>query len=164
MISGRTRVHAAGMRYAGSRSMPTFLRNLPFLVAALGAVDPACAELPSFDDFFREVSECRLDMQRYGAVITPTRDGMLISLPSAGAVRGFLVDAFYVAAGGPDEAAEYGLLFNAPLDSVYEAFPEFAGRHSVNGYVRRLASLAEQSRERNARRKTLLICAAGLPA
>ena len=143
--------------------MAIFLRNVVLLVAAwcAGGAGRAAAELPSFDDFFRQVSECRLDLSRYGSVIEPTRDGVLISLPNAGAVRGFLVDSFYLSAAGPDGAEEYGLLFNAPLDSVNKAFPEFAGRHTVNGYVRRLASLAEQSRERGANRKTLLVCTGG---
>jgi hypothetical protein len=123
----------------------------------------AHAEVPSFDDFFKQVSECSLDLARYGAVIEPSRDGVLITLPYAGAVRGFLVDSFYLSAAGPDGAQEYGLLFNAPLDAVGKAFPELLQRRTVNGYLRRLASLAEQSRERSARRKTLLICTAGTP-
>jgi len=138
----------------------------PLALLALASVGVASAsaqtELPSFDDFFKQVSECTLDLSRYGSVIEPTRDGILISLPFAGAVRGFLIDSFYVSA-GPDGTPEYGLLFNAPLDAVGKAFPEFLGRRTVNGYLRRLASLAEQSRERNAARKTLLICTAGTP-
>ena len=139
-----------------------FAAHLALTAACLGA-GRVQAELPSFDDFFKQVSECSLDMSRYGSVIEPTRDGVLISLPFAGAVRGFLIDSFYVSAGGPDGAQEYGLLFNAPLDAVGRAFPEFVKRRSVNGYLRRLASLGEQSRERGATRKTLLICTAGTP-
>jgi hypothetical protein len=145
--------------------MDLCFRHLVLSVVALCVAAPprAGAELPSFDDFFREVSECQLDMSRYGAIIEPTRDGVLISLPFAGAVRGFLIDSFYLSAAGPDGAEEYGLLFNAPLDAVNKAFPEFAARRTVNGYLRRLASLGEQSRERGADRKTLLVCTAGRP-
>ena len=141
------------------------MRLCVLLVLSLAGRGPARAdaELPSFDDFFKQVSECRLDLSRYGAVIEPSREGVLISLPFAGAVRGFLIDTFYLSAGGPDGAEQYGLLFNAPLDAVGKAFPEFLARRTVNGYLRRLASLAEQSRARSASRKTLLICTAGTP-
>jgi hypothetical protein len=145
--------------------MPIAHRLVLLLAAASALPTPvrAAAELPSFDEFYRQVSECRLDLSRYGAVIEPSRDGVLIALPSAGAVRGFLVDSFFVSAGGPDGAAQYGLLFNAPLAAVAKAFPELAPRRTVNGYLRRLASLAEHSRDRGAQRKTLLVCTAGLP-
>ena len=136
---------------------------VPLLVLALAGVAPgaSAAELPSFDDFYREVSECRLDLGRYAGVIEATRDGVLIALPSAGAVRGFLIDSFYVSAAGPDGAEEYGLLINAPLAAVGKAFPEFVARRTVNGYLRRLAAFSEQSRDRSAQRKTLLVCTAG---
>jgi hypothetical protein len=134
---------------------------LPFVVVAI-LLGPALvrAEPPSFDDFFRQVSECQLDLSRYEALIHPTRDGVLITLPSAGALRGFLIDSFYVAT-GPLGADEYGLLINGPVDAVARAFPELAARQTVNGHLRRLASLAEQSRERGAARKTLLVCSGG---
>jgi hypothetical protein len=153
------------MRYAGLRSMQILDRRILLLAAVTAALGSGRAhpELPSFDDFFRNVSECRLDLSRYGTVIEPSRDGVLIALPSAGAVRGFLIDSFYVSSAGPDGAQEYGLLFNAPLGVVGKAFPEFAARRTVNGYLRRLASLAEQSSDRNASRKTLLVCTAGTP-
>ncbi len=122
---------------------------------------PAQAVLPSFDDFFRQVSECRLDMARYGELVDPHRDGVLISLPAAGAVRGMLISAFYFAPGGSEGAEQYGLLINAPLEVVAKAFPEFAARHTVNGHVRRLARLSEQTGDRSASRQTLLMCVAG---
>jgi hypothetical protein len=123
---------------------------------------PAVAvDLPSFDEFFQGVSECRLDMTRYGRLLEPHRDGVLISLPTSGAVRGFLVEAFYLAPGEADGPDQYGLVFNGPLDAVSKAFPEFAGRHTVNGHLRKLASLAEATGDRRAGRKTLLICIAG---
>jgi hypothetical protein len=141
------------------------LRPLLPILAALCAVmpHPAGAELPSFDEFFQSVAECRLDLSRYDSIIAPTRDGVLISLPFAGAVRGFLVDSFYLAAPVPEGGQQYGLLFNGPLDAVGAAFPELVPRKTVNGYLRRLTSLAEQSRDRQARRKTLLICTSGTP-
>jgi hypothetical protein len=119
------------------------------------------AEVPSFDDFFTGVSECRLDMTRYGGVVEHRQDGVLISLPAAGAVRGILVEGFYLAPGGADTPGRYGLLFNGPVDMVAQAFPEFAGRHTVNGHLRRLASLAEETGGNGARRKTLLVCIPG---
>lgn len=121
----------------------------------------AAPALPSFDDFFRQVSECRLDISRYGDLVDPRQDGVLISLPSAGAVRGLLISAFYFAPGGGDGAEEYGLLINAPLEAVAKTFPEFVGRHTVNGHLRRLARLSEQTGDQSARRQTLLMCVAG---
>lgn len=121
----------------------------------------AQAVLPSFDDFFREVSECRLDMERYDGLVPLDRDGVLISLPSAGAVRGLLINAFYFAPGGAEGAEQYGLLINAPLEAVTKAFPEFSARHTVNGHLRRLTRLSDQTGEQGAERKTLLMCVAG---
>lgn len=122
---------------------------------------PAQAVLPSFDDFFREVSECRLDMERYGELVEPHRDAVLISLPNARAVRGLLINAFYFAPAGAEGAQEYGLLINAPLEAVTRTFPEFAARHTVNGHLRRLARMSDHSADGGARRKTLLMCVAG---
>ncbi len=145
-------------------SAPDILRRtLLWLVHMAAAASPCVlhAELPSFDDFFRTVAECRLDMRRYGGLLDGHSDGVLISLPTSGAVRGFLVEAFYLAPGDADGPDQYGLLFNGPVDSVSAAFPEFAGRHTVNGHLRRLASLAEATGDRRAQRKTLLMCVAG---
>ncbi|HXV07873.1 MAG TPA: hypothetical protein VD791_07580, partial [Burkholderiales bacterium] len=97
----------------------------------------------------------------YGELVDPHRGGVLISLPAAGAVRGMLISAFYFAPGGSEGAEQYGLLINAPLEVVARAFPEFAARHTVNGHVRRLARLSEQTGDRSASRQTLLMCVAG---
>jgi len=140
------------------------MRCTPLTVLLLLAsvlAGPAQAELPSFDDFFREVSECRLDMGRYNGLVPLGRDGVLISLPSAGAVRGVLIDAFYFSPGGAEGAEQYGLLINAPLDAVTKTFPEFAARHTVNGHLRRLTRLSDETGEEGAGRKTLLMCVAG---
>ena len=128
---------------------------------AMVAVMSAKADVPSFDDFFTGVSECRLDMTRYGDVVERHQDAVLISLPTAGAVRGILVEAFYLAPGTAGSPDRYGLLFNGPLDVVARAFPEFAGRHTVNGHLRRLASLAEETGGNRAQRKTVLVCTPG---
>lgn len=122
----------------------------------------ARAAVPSFDDFFREVSECRLNMTQYGRIVDLHRqDGVLISLPSAGAVRGLLINAFYFAPGKADGPEQYGLLINAPLEAVAKTFPEFVGRHTVNGHLRQLARLSDQTGDSKERRKTLLMCVAG---
>jgi len=134
----------------------TLLWVLVFAPAGL-----AHAALPSFDEFFREVSECSLDMERYDALVPLNRDGVLISLPSAGAVRGLLINAFYFARSAAQGAEQYGLLINAPLDAVTKAFPEFAARKTINGHLRRLTRLSEQTGERGTERQTLLMCVAG---
>jgi hypothetical protein len=131
---------------------------LVFVFAPAGL---AQAALPSFDEFFREVSVCSLDMERYDALVPLNRDGVLISLPSAGAVRGLLINAFYFARGAAQGAEQYGLLINAPLEAVTKAFPEFAARNTVNGHLRRLTRLSEQTGERGTERQTLLMCVAG---
>jgi hypothetical protein len=134
------------------------------LCLAACLVPLACsAELPSFDDFFRQVSECRLDLSRYRPLVGATQDGVLIALPSAGAVRGFLIDSFFLAPAAMDGVEQYGLLINGPLEAVGKAFPEFSTRHTINGHLRRLARLSEQSSERGASRKTLLVCTSGTP-
>jgi len=122
---------------------------------------PATAEQPSFDMFFSGVSECRLDMTRFGALLDSYGEGAVIALPSAGAVRGFLVDSFYVAPSQGQTPAQYGLLVNAPLEAVQQAFPEYAKRANVNGHLRRLVRMSELTRASGAGRKTLLLCTAG---
>ena len=140
------------------------LTSIAGLAAAVCTVAcPARAEPPSFDDFYRGVSECRLDMSRYAAdtLIEPLGEGVMIALPTAGAVRGFLITAFYFAPGRTGGAEQYGLVFNAPIDAVASAFPEFASRQTVNGYVRRLARLSDETGDEKAARKTLLVCKGG---
>ena len=136
-------------------------RLTPFcaFVCLLGGL--ARAAVPSFDDFFREVSECRLDMTQYGRIVEAHPDGVLISLPSAGAVRGLLINAFYFAPGKAYGPQQYGLLINAPMEAVAKTFPEFVGRHTVNGHLRQLARLSDQTGDSKERRKTLLVCVAG---
>ena len=137
------------------------------IIAALGllfavAMLPARAELPSFDDFFRGVSGCTLEMARYRAVVDATGEGVLIALPSGGAVRGLLINAFYFSPGHGGNGDGYGLLFNAPIEAVAHSFPEFAGKHTVNGYLRQLRRLSDETGEDSARRKTLLMCTGGV--
>lgn len=150
------------MSYAGPGSSAVgTMRPSAYLLAVVTLfAGVARADALTFDEFYRQVSECRLELSRYADVLQPTRDGILISLPSAGALRGFLIDSLYVAE-GPLGAEEYGLLINGPVTAVGRAFPEWAGRRTVNGHLRRLTSLAEHSRARGAGRKTLLVCTSG---
>ena len=41
------------------------------------------------------------------------------------------------------------------------AFPEFAGKHTVNGHLRQLLRLSDETGEDSGRRKTLLMCTDG---
>lgn len=134
------------------------------LAAALGmAVLPAWAEPPSFDDLYRGVSECSFDLSRYTDVpMSPYAEAVLISLPTGGAMRGFLINTFYFAPAKAGKGENYGLVFNAPLEAVVDAFPELAGRETVNGYLRRLSRLSDETGDRSAgRSRTLLMCSGG---
>ena len=86
----------------------------------------------------------------------------MISLPAAGAMRGFLINTFYFAPAKAGRGENYGLVFNAPLEAVIDAFPELAGRETVNGYLRRLLRLSDETGDRGAGRKTLLVCSGGM--
>ena len=112
--------------------------------------------------FFQRVVGCSLDPARYDLAgrLAGRADAVVLALPTSGAVRGLLVNAFYFAPGrhGGDQ---YGLVINAPLDVVAKAFPELAGRQTVNGYLRRLVRLSDETGGMGARRKTLLSCTAG---
>ena len=137
---------------------------LQFLLATFLAVSALSvgAEPPSFDDLYRGVSECRFDLSRYNDVpMDPYAEAVLISLPSAGAVHGFLINTFYFAPAKGTKKENYGLVFNAPLEAVVEALPELAGRETVNGYLRRLSRLSDETGERSAGRRTLLMCSGG---
>jgi hypothetical protein len=126
------------------------------------AVAPAHGEVPSFDDLYRGVSECRFDLSRYNDVpMDPYAEAILISLPAAGAMRGFLINTFYFAPAKAGRGENYGLVFNAPLEAVANAFPELAPRETINGHLRRLLRLSDETGDRSAGRKTLLICSGG---
>ena len=56
----------------------------------------------------------------------------------------------------------YGLLVNAPLEAIRQAFPEYAQRANVNGHLRRLVRMSELTRASGAGRKTLLLCTSGI--
>jgi hypothetical protein len=123
---------------------------------------PALAEVPSFDDLYRGVSQCSFDLSRYNDVpMDPYAEAILISLPAAGAMRGFLINTFYFAPAKAGKGENYGLVFNAPLEAVANAFPELAQRETINGHLRRLLRLSDETGDRSAGRKTLLICSGG---
>jgi hypothetical protein len=132
-------------------------------IALFTAIEPVHAELPSFDDFYRGVSECRLDMALYHAesLVEPFSEGVVIALPAGGAVRGLVITAFYFSPGRAGGADQYGLVFNAPIDAVANAFPDFASRQTVNGYLRQLSRLSDETGDEKDTRKTLLVCKAG---
>jgi hypothetical protein len=125
--------------------------------------EPAHAEPPSFEDFYQGVSECRLDMTRYNAqtLVEPFSEGVVIALPAGGAVRGLVITAFYFSPGRAGGADQYGLVFNAPIDAVASSFPDFATRQIVNGYLRQLSRLSDETGDEKDARKTLLTCKAG---
>src|SRR5215468_8225112 len=136
-----------------------------FAVFALCAMPcMALAEMPSFEEFYTGVSECRFDFSRYADVpMEPYADAVLISLPTAGAVRGFIISTFYFSPARDAKAEGYGLVFNAPLDAVANAFPELAARETVNGHLRQLVRLSDETNDRKAARQTLLLCNSGTP-
>jgi len=140
------------------------LVSIAGLAAALfTASEAAHAELPSFDDFYQGVSECRLDMARYQAeaLVEPFSEGAVIALPAGGAVRGLVITAFYFSPGRAGGAEQYGLVFNASIDAVASSFPDFASRRTVNGYLRQLSRLSDETGDEKDARKTLLTCKAG---
>jgi hypothetical protein len=143
------------------RPMRSALLCLSFALAGTWA-GPVGAELPSFDAFYTGVTECRLDLTRFGALIDSYGEGAVIALPNASAMRGFLIDSFYVAPRRGPTPAQYGLLINAPLEAVQASFPEFVERATVNGHLRRLTRMSEMSRAGAAGRKTLLVCIEGI--
>lgn len=134
-----------------------------YLTATLAcAAALAHGEVPSFDDLYRGVSECSFDLSRYNDVpMGPYAEAILISLPAAGAMRGFLINTFYFAPAKAGRGENYGLVFNAPLEAIATAFPELAARETINGHLRRLLRLSDETGDRGAGRKTLLICSGG---
>jgi hypothetical protein len=120
------------------------------------------AEVPSFDEFYTGVSECRFDLSRYTDVpMDPYAEAVLISLPTAGSVRGFVITTFYFSPARDGKGEGYGLVFNAPLEAVAHAFPELVARETVNGHLRRLLRLSDETSDRKSVRQTLLVCNSG---
>ncbi|HZR03335.1 MAG TPA: hypothetical protein VFA81_09215 [Burkholderiales bacterium] len=136
-------------------------QGLVGVALGIAAVFPVRAELPSFDNFYDGVSKCQLEFSRYGELLEPHQEAVIIALPSAGVVRGFLIDSFYFEPARGAAPEQYGLLINGPIEAVGPAFPELLERRNVNGYLRRLIPLSEQSRQPGSGRKTLLICVGG---
>jgi hypothetical protein len=135
---------------------------LLLLLCAMPAI--ARAEVPSFDEFYAGVSQCRFDLSRYDDMpMDPYTEALLIALPNAGAMRGFLITTFYFSPAREGKAEGYGLIFNAPLDVVANAFPELAARETINGHLRRLLRLSDETNDRKAARQTLLLCNSGMP-
>jgi len=135
-----------------------------YYVTALAAIvlSPAWAEVPSFDDLYQGVSECRFDLSRYTDVpLEPYSEAVLITLPVAGAVRGFLIGAFYFSPAKGGRGESYGLVFNGPLEAVADAFPELAGRATLHGHLRRLLRLSDETGDRTSGGRTLLMCSGG---
>jgi hypothetical protein len=149
------------MPFKNPATRPIIQRCLAVAAAVLAA-GSARAEMPEFDEVFKRVVGCSLDPARYDLAgrLRGQVDAVILALPTSGAVRGLLVNGFYFAPGrqGGDQ---YGLVINAPLDVVANAFPELAGRQTVNGYLRRLVRLSDETGDTGARRKTLLSCTAG---
>jgi hypothetical protein len=145
------------------RSRGKRVRIIAVLGMLLPAMLPARAELPTFEDFFQGVSGCSLQMDRYRVMVDATDDGVLIALPTGGAVRGLVVTSFYFSPGRGGHGDDYGLLFNAPLEAVVRSFPEFAGKQTVNGHLRQLLRLSDETGQESGHRKTLLMCTDGTP-
>jgi hypothetical protein len=139
------------------------MKRLVFVCLSLSLLPlAALAEAPTFDELYAGVSECRFDLSRYADVpMDPYSEAVLIALPNAGAVRGFLITTFYFSPGREGKAEGYGLVFNAPLDAVAHAFPELVARETINGRLRRLLRLSDQTNDRKAARQTLLLCNSG---
>jgi hypothetical protein len=151
------------MTFKNPAMRPIIQPGLAAMVVAAGlAAGPGRAELPEFDQFFERVVGCSLDPARYDLAgrLGGRADAVVLALPSLGSVRGLLVSGFYFAP-GREGGDQYGLVINAPLDVVANTFPELAGRQTVNGYLRRLVRLSDETGDRGARRKTLLSCTAG---
>lgn len=120
------------------------------------------AEGPTFDQLYQGVSDCRFDLSRYNDVpMAPYAEAVLISLPMAGARRGILITTFYFSPAKGEQGENYGLVFNASLDVISEMFPELVGRRTVNGYLRRLSRLSDETGDRKGVNRTLLSCSGG---
>jgi len=76
-------------------------------------------------------------------------------------VRGFVITTFYFSPAREGKGEGYGLVFNAPLEAVARAFPELVARETVNGHLRRLLRLSDETSDRKAARQTLLVCNSG---
>ena len=146
-----------GLELAECRKLKRAFAVLCFALVSTAAV-PCRAELPSFEDFFTGVSECQLDMARFGPLVNAYGEGAVIALPSAGAMRGFLIDSFYVSPRRGHIPAQYGLRSSMRRSMPYAAHSRIRPRMTINGHVRWLTRLSEQIRARGATRKTLLVC------
>ena len=52
-------------------------------------------------------------------------------------------------------------MFSASIEAVARGFPEHAGKRTVNGHLRQLLRLSDETGEDSRRRKTLLMCTDG---
>ncbi|MEO8626588.1 MAG: hypothetical protein ABI612_00600 [Betaproteobacteria bacterium] len=154
MVRGwwRQRLRAATLKYLYAL----------LLAFASTALHSARAEIPSFDAFYNGVAHCSLDLSHYADMpMNPYAEAVVINLPNAGSVRGFLITSFYFSPARDGHGEGYGLIFNAPFEAVVDAFPELTARETMNGYLRRLLRLSEETSDKAAQRQTLLVCNGG---
>lgn len=132
------------------------------LLGLCGAPSEVRAALPTVEELYRGVTDCRFDLSHYADLpMEPYAQAVLINLPIGGAVGGIFVDTFYFVPPRDDQGEDYGIIFNAPLDTVAAKLPELMLRATRNGYLRRLVRLSDETGDSAARNKTLLHCTGG---
>ncbi len=158
----RPREIARGLRRRRLRRATLNYLYALLLACPGAALHAARAEIPSFEAFYDGVAHCSLDLSHYADMpMNPYAEAVVINLPNAGSVRGFLITSFYFSPARDGHGEGYGLIFNAPFEAVVDAFPELTARQTMNGYLRRLLRLSEETSDKGARRQTLLVCSGG---
>lgn len=135
--------------------------GLPLLSVSLMCAAPAlyAAEL-GFEAVIATVGACDLDPEQYQGMWS-RHDALLINLPSSGTVNGILLTQFYWAPGRDGRVGNYGVVFNAPIEQVAAAFPQYVGASMVNGFDRHLVPLTTETHNPRNRSQTLLVCRGG---
>ncbi len=138
------------------RSWGSFL-SLLLCAAAL----PATAAGLSAAELVKEVENCSLQLTGDVPPIEAEAQAMIVKVGQAVLAKGVTAHLFYFAPGRGGRKDDYGLILDAPLNTVEKALPAYAEGREVNGYWRDLEPIGDPDGSGNGQDKSLLVCRAG---
>ncbi len=131
------------------------------LLFALWAAAPAGAAGLSAAELIKEVEHCSLRLTGDMPPIDENAQAMIVRVGEAVLAQGVTAHLFYFAPGKDGRKDDYGLILDAPVDTVEKALPAFAGGREVNGYWRDLEPIGDPDGSGYGQDKSLFVCRAG---
>ncbi len=131
------------------------------LLFAVWAAAPAGAAGLSAAELIKEVEHCSLRLTGDVPPIDADAQAMIVKVGEAVLAQGVTAHLFYFAPGKDGRKDDYGLILDAPADTVQKVLPEFARGREVNGYWRDLEPIGDPDGSGSGQDKSLFVCRAG---